>query len=107
MEIYRKLVRDKIIDIIKADGKNPDYTLLSRDSFKFFAEKKLGEEIEEYRTATTIDDRSLELADILEIVYALAKNDGISEYTLNNIRLKKLQERGAFDERIFLVSVQD
>lgn len=44
-----------------------------------------------------------ELVDILEVVYRIAELRGISNQKLEAIRAKKAQERGAFQENLFLI----
>lgn len=43
----------------------------------------------------------LELADILEVVYALARLDGVSSAELERRRAAKAQERGGFERRLW------
>jgi predicted house-cleaning noncanonical NTP pyrophosphatase (MazG superfamily) len=59
----------------------------------------LEEEVAEYLEST----ESEELADILEVVYALAKLSGITKTQLERLRLKKLAEKGGFKDKIFLI----
>ena len=56
------------------------------------------EEVQEFLESGNIE----ELADILEVVYALSKAQNCSEEELNNIRRLKIENRGAFDKKIFL-----
>ena len=44
-----------------------------------------------------------ELADILEVVYALAALNGLSRPNLEAIRRHKKAKRGGFKDRIFLI----
>lgn len=44
-----------------------------------------------------------ELADILEVVYALGEDLGYSPAELEKIRREKAEKRGAFREKIFLI----
>lgn len=48
-----------------------------------------------------------ELADILEVIYAIAEAKGVTIEELEAIRAKKAEERGAFKERILLEWVED
>ncbi len=59
---------------------------------------KLLEEVDEYLA----EGNAEELADILEVVYSLAKNQGISKSKLENIRLNKTKEKGSFNKGIIL-----
>ena len=68
MPVYNKLVRDKILEIIKANGQKPTHKILTADEYAVELTKKLVEEVEEYKKDKNTD----ELADIMEVAYALA-----------------------------------
>ena len=70
--IYNKLVRDKIPNIIKEKGETPVVRVLDEIEYKNELEKKLYEEYKEVIQASG-DDRLEELADMLEVIRALAK----------------------------------
>ncbi len=96
---HSKAIRDKIPEIIQKDGHSFNVKTLSDEEFLIEIEKKLSEEVIEYQN----DKNPEELADILEVIYRIAKLRGISKEELENIRIKKLQERGGFEENLFLV----
>lgn len=98
---YNKLVRDKIPEIIKKAGKTPEYEILSQAEYIEMLEKKLDEETAEYHASKNVE----ELADILEVLFAIGKTKGVSPEQLDNIRVEKAEKRGKFDERFFLKSV--
>lgn len=100
---YNKLVRDLIPEIIKEDGKKAIIELLTDEKFLFKLDEKLDEELTEYRKSKDIE----ELADILEVIYAIASAHGYSKEEVEQIRLKKSNERGGFEKRILLVEVQE
>lgn len=62
---------------------------------------KLVEEVDEFLAADNIE----ELADIIEVIYALAKFIGHNVNELEELRDKKHLERGGFDKRLFLESI--
>ena len=94
-----KLVRDKIPDIIMNDGKVPTTIILIDDSeYNSALIEKLYEEVQEFNEARSAE----ELADILEVVYALGNFLGCTEFDLNTIRIKKRIERGGFEKKVFL-----
>lgn len=100
-KVYNKLVRDKIPEIIKADGKKLTSRILNDEEHLKELVKKLGEEYEEFKEALNLE----ELADLHEIILALA--DVIkSRKELEKTRAKKSAERGAFKDKIFLESVE-
>ena len=104
-KIYNKLVRDKIPDVCYANNEKAIYHILSDDEYRIELIKKMGEELLEVRLANTKGEMTLELADILEIVFALNKYLGNTEQELFDVRSKKLISNGGFDKRIFLEKV--
>lgn len=100
MKIYNKLVRDNIPNIIKKKGEPCTTEILSDKEFQIELEKKLQEECKEY----LLNKEPQELADILEVTYAIAKTKGISEKELNKIRKDKATRNGKFDKKILLIS---
>ena len=102
MEIYDKLVRDSIPEIIKEAGKIPTIEIISGKLKEEYLEKKLGEEVNEY-----LEDKNLEeLADIMEVLFWLADYLGYSEEELLNKRLEKKLARGGFKDGIVLKDVR-
>ena len=99
--IYNKLVRDRIPEIIKNAGKIAEYEVLSQADYAKMLEKKLDEETAEYHASKNVE----ELADILEVLYALAESSGCSADELERLRARKAQERGGFKKRLFLKKV--
>ncbi|MPQ44019.1 nucleoside triphosphate pyrophosphohydrolase [Clostridium tarantellae] len=98
---YDKLVRDLIPDIINKSGKQCEYEIVSKDNKVKRLEEKLIEEVNEY-----LADKNLEeLADIMEVLFALAKNLGYSEKDLFDKRLEKKINRGGFDKGIILTTI--
>jgi predicted house-cleaning noncanonical NTP pyrophosphatase (MazG superfamily) len=102
--VYEKLVRDRIPDIIQAKGKDCRFSRVSGEQLMSGLEAKLSEEIQEF-----IDSgRDLEeLADILEVVDGLASHLGSSFEEIMKLKQKKRNERGGFQEGIWLEWVQD
>ena len=103
MPIHNKLVRDKIPEIIEKTGKVCHIHTLSNDEYLAELDRKLNEECAEYQA-----DKSLEeLADMLEVMYAIAEARGYSVEELEKVRAEKAEKRGAFIEKIYLESVDD
>lgn len=103
MAARNKLVRDNIPAIIKKDGRNPVTRVLQDDEYIAQLEVKLQEEVAEYISDKNTD----ELADILEVVYALAGMLNTTQDELEVIRKEKSKKNGAFDSRTFLISIDD
>ena len=74
MKVYNKLVRDKIPEIIEADGKTCKTHILSDDEYLAALETKLNEEVAEYQ----IDKNLEEMADVLEVLRAICVARGYS-----------------------------
>jgi len=99
---YGKLIRDKIINIIKTNGETPKYHILSDDDYLSELHKKLLEEAHEFIEADDIE----ELADLMEVVYAIAKVKNIDLKEMENVRIKKREKRGGFEDKIYLEAVE-
>lgn len=107
MPTYNKLVRDKIPQIIAADGKSYTMSILSDDEYIRELKTKLNEELTEYLAAGTDRDALEELADLMELVHALSVVHGSSPEALEEIRQTKADKRGGFQDRLFLIEVED
>lgn len=94
--IMGKLVRDKIPEIIKAAGKEPMVHTLSTEEYLSELDAKLNEEVAEYQA-----DKSMEeMADILEVLFAICEARGHSIDELMEVKAKKQSERGAFKDNL-------
>ena len=92
-----KLVRDKIPEIIIADGKKPITRILDNEEYLQELDKKLNEEIAEYQA-----DKSLEeMADVLEALFAICAAGGHSVEELMKSCNGKREKRGGFEKKIF------
>ena len=100
MTVYNKLVRDKIPEIMESKGEKPNIHILSDEEYINALERKLDEEVGEYHR----DKNAEELADILEVVFALGDAIGCSREELMEIYQKKRESRGGFEKRYFLIS---
>ncbi|MFD2370961.1 nucleoside triphosphate pyrophosphohydrolase [Brevibacillus sp. GCM10020057] len=107
MPIYNKLVRDLIPEIVADSGKRAVTRVLTEEEYRKKLQEKLLEEVREYMEASSAQDSLEELADVLEVVYALAKGHGSTVEELESIRLSKSMKRGGFEKRLFLHEVED
>lgn len=92
-----KLVRDKIPEIIRATGEVPRTRVAHRAEYRSLLLAKLSEEVQEFITS---DCDPAELADVLEVVIALADGLGIGRHGLETLRAAKAAERGGFSRGI-------
>ena len=92
-----KLVRDKIPQIIEASGKKPIIRVLNDVEYLFELDRKLLEEIEEFKASRSIE----ELADILEVLFAYVDFYEYNIDELYKVFKEKHNARGGFINRIF------
>lgn len=107
MPTYNKLVRDLIPQVIESTGKRFSTRILNESDYILELKKKAYEELEEYVNADNKKDAIEELADLLEIMHALAEYHGSSIDEVDEVRKQKAEKRGGFKEKIFLIEVED
>lgn len=103
MVIYNKLVRDKVPEIIKKTGKICNICTLSDENLKHWLIEKLREEVKEFEEEKNIE----ELADIIEVIYSIVDTFGFDPKEVYNVREQKRLKNGGFDDKVFLISVED
>ena len=103
MKKYDKLIRDKIPEIIAADGKEYKVEVMDDDKYKKYLDKKLKEEVEEYLESGEVE----ELADVMEVLYAIMQVKGVSVDEVERIRKEKADKRGSFEKKLRLLKVFD
>ena len=99
---YNKLVRDKIPEIIAADGKQANTRILDNKEYRIELIKKLQEEAKELAENPSAE----ELADIKELLMAIRETLGIHAGALEDVRRRKAAKNGRFKKKIFLESVE-
>ena len=102
MKTYNKLVRDRIPEIIEASGHKCETRVLSDDEYLVELKNKLQEEVNEFLESGSVE----ELADIIEVVHSLSAQSGSSIESVEEIRSNKANERGGFEKKIFLNTVE-
>lgn len=106
-KVYNKLVRDKIPEIIGNDGCKPIIRVLNNEEYKKQLEIKLLEEYNEVLNTTTTEERIEELADMIEVIRALAFIENKELEDVIECADVKLSKRGGFEKKIFLERVLD
>jgi|ERR1039457_447410 predicted house-cleaning noncanonical NTP pyrophosphatase (MazG superfamily) len=94
-----KLIRDRMPDIIRSHGDDPVTRIAGDAEYTALLLDKLAEEAGEVAAADRADVPE-ELADVLEVVYAIADNLGVSRAGLEALRAGKAAERGGFAGRV-------
>lgn len=102
MQKYNKLIRDRIPEIIRSSGRNPQVRTLQEAEYIAKLQEKLSEELTEYQQ----DHSIAELADLVEVVQALVEARGLTWQEFERIRQEKQAERGAFKQRLLLESIE-
>ncbi len=98
-----KLVRDRIPEIIRNDGKKPIIEILSNEEYLKELDKKLNEEVAEYQADKSIE----EMADILEVLYAVCEARGHSVEELLQVKEFKREKRGGFKDKIYWIGNEE
>ena len=101
VKTYHKLVRDRIPEIIEADGKTCVCETLSDEEYIRLLDQKLNEELAEYQESKSLE----ELADLLEVMQAIVRARGWTLDELEQVRADKAAERGGFTKKILLKEV--
>jgi predicted house-cleaning noncanonical NTP pyrophosphatase (MazG superfamily) len=98
---FNKLVRDRIITIIENRGGKAVYETLDDDNYLKELNRKLVEEVNEFIEENAVE----ELADVYEVINTIIKNKKMDLNEIEEIRIKKREERGGFDSKIFLRNI--
>jgi len=102
MIVYNKLIRDKIPEIIEADGKTYKVHVADQEAYKTALKAKLLEESREFLSEPSLE----ELADVLEIIDAIKKAFDFDEADLRRVKDEKRNLRGGFDKQLILEYVE-
>ncbi len=94
----QKLVRDKIPDIMKADGAEATTHVADDAEYWQALRDKLVEEAQEFAT----EPNEEELADIWEVIEAIMTHAKLDQNKVFAAKKQKQAERGGFSQRIML-----
>lgn len=99
----KKLVRDRIPEIIVLKGGKPTIDVLNTKDYRTELIKKMHEETDEYAK-----DRNIyALADMYEVFCAIVKDSGFSMEDVAFIATGKRATNGGFDCKIFMEGYDD
>lgn len=99
---FNKLIRDKIPEIIINNNEIPVIHIAGDEEYFIKLKEKLEEEIKQFLE----EGRDEELADILEVIYAICDFKHINRKDLEEIRRKKAEQRGGFKNKIILEEIK-
>lgn len=120
MKTYRKLIRDRIPEIIAAKGEKAVTRILGNEEFAKALAAKLVEEAQEVQSAVAsiarfhelkheskrLSELSKEIGDVMEAIDALVSHFGLDRVETERVKAQRLTERGGFAKKIFLESVE-
>ena len=99
---HKKLIRDKIPQIIEANKGKCEVRVINKDEFKRELKKKLIEEAKELKGAKK-SELLKELADVLELIRSIAESENINYGAIGKKQKQRRKERGGFKKRLFLI----
>ena len=101
MKEYDKIVRDNIPTIIGNNGSKCEIEIVSDEEALSYLYMKLTEEVNEFLESKDI----YEIADVIEVLYAICDKMKISRVTLERARRQKENKNGGFENNIILKKV--
>ncbi len=99
---YEKLIRDRIPELMDADGVRYEVAVLDDHAFRAALLAKLEEEAAEARAAAGREERVKELADVLEVLEAVLAAEGIEWDEVRTAQQARREARGGFERRLWL-----
>lgn len=102
VQIFNKLVRDNIPNIIESNGEKATTRILGDEEYRVELYKKLLEESQEVINSQDTADTLEELADVLEILKSIAELENRNLDDVIEIANQKRLKRGGFSKKIFL-----
>ena len=100
---YNKLIRDNNVKLMENKGCKVTYEILDDKRYGQELDKKLQEEVSEYLADYSVE----EMADVMEVIYAMLDFRGITMEEVEKVRLNKRNFKGAFKNKIFLKDVEE
>ncbi len=100
---YNKLIRDNNVKLMEDKGCKVTYEILDDKRYGQELDKKLQEEVSEYLADYSVE----EMADVMEVIYAMLDFRGITMEEVEKVRLNKRNFKGAFKNKIFLKDVEE
>jgi predicted house-cleaning noncanonical NTP pyrophosphatase (MazG superfamily) len=107
MNEYPKLVRDKVPELMLAEGLKPVTRTLAPHELRIYALKKLVEESQEALAAFSNEERLVEeMGDVSEAFDLVIKVFTIAPSRITVSRMGKLKKKGGFTKHILLEGVR-
>jgi predicted house-cleaning noncanonical NTP pyrophosphatase (MazG superfamily) len=102
---YPKLIRDRIPEIIVANGQNASIqTITDDDELLAYLLKKIREEAQEVASSQTDSNLVEEIADLREVIDTILALRGISIAEVDAVQSEKRTKRGGFEKRLIMLA---
>jgi predicted house-cleaning noncanonical NTP pyrophosphatase (MazG superfamily) len=103
---HNKLVRDRIPEIIRKEGKEAEVIVLNDEQYLVELKAKLIEEATEVSMCKKREEILAELADVREVMDALMQAYEINPMEVSTIQALKAIKRGKFEKKYYLKEVK-
>lgn len=97
-----KLIRDRVPELLRGAGSTANIRRLSVDERLPALLGKLREEADELRNAADLAEQAEELADVYEVLLAIAAHLGLPWTEIDRLAAAKRVERGGFSQGLWL-----
>ena len=106
IEKYNKLIRDRILEIIEADGEKPYFRILNKKEYLKEIKRKILEETKELIKAKNKKEIINEIVDIQELIDVLISELGLTKLNIQKHQKIKNKKRGGFEKKLFLIKTE-
>ncbi|MDA9163500.1 nucleoside triphosphate pyrophosphohydrolase [Rickettsiaceae bacterium] len=103
---FNKLIRSNLPDRMEKEGVFVNSEALSSKEYIKQLKNKIIEEANEVAESTTIEELEIELADVMEVIHALAEANGLDISGIEAARVKKRQENGCFHPSCYVHDIK-
>jgi len=103
---YNKLIRDRILEIIEADGEKPYFRILNKKEYIREIEKKILEEAKELIKAKNKKEIVNEIIDLQELIDVLISGLRLKKSEIQKQQKIKNKKRGGFKKKLFLIKTE-
>ena len=102
-----KLVRDKVCEVMADRGiaKSSKFRYAKGKEYQTYLFAKLMEECAEVIGANTAEQRAEEIADVREVLHAIAYLEGIEPHVIEMAQNEKFKDKGGFTKGIVMTEV--
>ena len=102
-----KLVRDKVCEVMADRGiaKSSKFRYAKGKEYQTYLFAKLMEECAEVIGANTAEQRAEEIADVREVLHAIAHLEGIEPHVIEMAQNEKFKDKGGFTQGLVMTEV--